>query len=925
MKEETVPRLDLAPRLKRPLSLWNPLDYIRLLYWAFFFPQAIRWYVQKFGKPEYQDAQGYKAVKEVLRNDPVQRKLVIQAIITLIAASCVTALVLSALGVPIDWLLVAFGVVLGVVLGVAASVALGVMRGVAFGVAAGVAFGVALGAVSIVVFGMVGAAAYGVAVGIVAHVVFGRVESVPGGVAVEMVVGLARNVAFGTVFGVAFSVTIGVAKSVAGNEAGSVAEAVSFGLVFIAAINVTFFRLFDYLFLLLPFNLAWKPGKKNRLRQASRLVLLPLPGLQRQVEKWLTQDWNAGLYNVNQLLAYTLQFIPVVKAMNVTLANFKADIMLSRTTSLVDRPFDWDLIRFCSSSLDKELRQRAIERLNIFIPARWKERRQLRFQVILWLDTPARAACAGFWFWHEKEAAKAAKAFAVVKDLRHGPELYGVARTIGEGQKTTDLHAIAALEQETEWMNTLPHPELRPGTLQVLRTLRSAAGEAQTAHHSQSVLNRSTAIGRAVADLTRLLETGESICPEPEWPLIKEIAENWRYIFSEAGGVVGEEILRQPVPNPYEGYSGLPVIGSTFIGRADIMQQIENYWATSGKPVCIILYGHRRMGKTSILRNLSHFTGSNTLYVYLDMQNVGWVDHTGQLLLDFAEAIHRIAAEFGLQTGPPPEETRYTNLGTGRRSLNALLNKLDSQMTEPKRLVLAIDEFELIETGIKEKRIDAGLLPYLRSIHQKYQWLGLIFAGLHTLDEMGHDYKSAFYGQAEYIRVGYMEYNDALRLITQPHPDFALEYTPELREELYRLTAGQPFLIQRLCWELVTRWNERFLKQGETTPRTLTLDDLAPVLTPDFFHSAGYYFDGVWSNVTKNEHTLMRIMAQREKGTWTLAELAKEVETIPSFKETNALEKTMDLLRRHDVIAEEKEGTRIASELLRRWLSQEED
>ena len=38
-----VPRLDLAPKLKKPLSLSNPLDYLRLLYWVFFFPQALRW------------------------------------------------------------------------------------------------------------------------------------------------------------------------------------------------------------------------------------------------------------------------------------------------------------------------------------------------------------------------------------------------------------------------------------------------------------------------------------------------------------------------------------------------------------------------------------------------------------------------------------------------------------------------------------------------------------------------------------------------------------------------------------------------------------------------------------------------------------------------------------------------------------------
>ncbi|MBK7200503.1 hypothetical protein [Candidatus Amarolinea dominans] len=72
MNQTPVPRLDLAPRLKRPLSLWNPLDYGRLLYWAFFFPQAIRWYIETFGKPEYKITKGRERAWQALRDDPVQ-------------------------------------------------------------------------------------------------------------------------------------------------------------------------------------------------------------------------------------------------------------------------------------------------------------------------------------------------------------------------------------------------------------------------------------------------------------------------------------------------------------------------------------------------------------------------------------------------------------------------------------------------------------------------------------------------------------------------------------------------------------------------------------------------------------------------------------------------------------------------------------
>jgi hypothetical protein len=59
---EAVPRLDLAPKRKRRLSLWNPLDYLVLLYWVFFFPQVLRWYVGRFAKEEYREVEGAKQV-----------------------------------------------------------------------------------------------------------------------------------------------------------------------------------------------------------------------------------------------------------------------------------------------------------------------------------------------------------------------------------------------------------------------------------------------------------------------------------------------------------------------------------------------------------------------------------------------------------------------------------------------------------------------------------------------------------------------------------------------------------------------------------------------------------------------------------------------------------------------------------------------
>jgi hypothetical protein len=490
-----------------------------------------------------------------------------------------------------------------------------------------------------------------------------------------------------------------------------------------------------------------------------------------------------------------------------------------------------------------------------------------------------------------------------------------IARAIASAGRTQELSDFTPWHQETTWLDSLrldalPEDRPRPGTLKTLATMRSAAVEAAAANRAHAPLNRSTALARAADLLNRLLETGGETCPHPEWPLLRDAIEKWRNIVVTAGGEAGREVFREPVLNPYEGYSGLPVTGTTFAGRRDVLSEIETRWSTTDPPA-VILYGHRRMGKTSILRNLEQGLRPGYLLVYLDMQDsANLVDHTGQVLLDFAEAIHSRASAADLDAGPPLSEDEYQDLGRARRALNALLARLAPQMTGDRRLILAVDEFEYVEEAIVDGRVDAGILPYLRSVNQRHRWLALIFAGLHTLDEMGRDYKSAFYGQAEHVRVGYLRRADADDLVRRPHPDFALEYADALVDEIYRLTYGQPYLLQRLCWELVRRWNERFMRQGESTPRTLELGDLEPVLDAGFYAAAEYYFDGVWSNVTEDERKLMIAMARREEP-WTRSELTASGDA----------ETALELLRRHDVVAEDDQGVRFASELLRRWVA----
>ncbi|MEM1367937.1 MAG: ATP-binding protein, partial [Cyanobacteria bacterium P01_H01_bin.15] len=143
---EPVPKLDLAPKLKRPLQPWNPLDYLRLLYWVLYFPQALRWYQETVIKEPYSERNspwGERLAK--IGNNPQEWQFLLMGLVLTISVAPCICFLLQEIGVPISWGGVAVGVAVGVAGGVAYGVAVGVAGGVAFGVAFGVAVGVAGG------------------------------------------------------------------------------------------------------------------------------------------------------------------------------------------------------------------------------------------------------------------------------------------------------------------------------------------------------------------------------------------------------------------------------------------------------------------------------------------------------------------------------------------------------------------------------------------------------------------------------------------------------------------------------------------------------------------------------------------------------------------------------------------------------------
>jgi AAA+ ATPase superfamily predicted ATPase len=876
-----VPRLDLAPKLKRPLSLWNPLDYLRLLYWVFFFPQALRWYVDTFGgeyipPKEMNWRKGWK----LLRQNPIHRQLLLQGLALTVVTPLALGTILQQIGVPLDWSGVSWGMVLGVAVGVAA--------GVEFGVAVGVEFGVAVGVVSGVTSGVEFGVEFGVAVGVALGMVVGVVSGVTSGVAVPVVLGLVAGVLLSVVFSIVLSLSGGVVLSLSGGVTAGV-------VVSLSILRPENWLLGLPLALRSPWNGSW---------QLIHVTPLPLFSLSSRLTNWLRPDWETGLHNVNQLLAYTLQFYPVVKAVNQVLAETPPDQVIFRVIQLAEAPFDWKLVYFASASLNKALKSKAVEGFWL-LPIGWQQRFQARFVTDTRLDSPARAAAAGFWHLHEKEPAKAMEAFAVVRSLLYGEEMFTLAQTLTAFQDAKDPAEIAILQAPV----VAKEPVLRPASWKAIASLRRVVEEVQVIQQQTvSRFFRRSSLNRALGELTNILDKSNTLS-EAEQGLIVDIAQTWKEALLRVTSKVGEISITKPISNPY--VVGNPVQENLFVGREDILRRLEELWAMRHQRQSVVLYGHRRMGKTSILRNVASCLGAEVKVAYINLLNMGATSQgVGEVLMAITDAISEAVG------CTPPSDADLLNLPY--RTFERYLKQVEAHLSGG--LIVALDEFEKIEELIEAEKIPKDFMGYLRGLVQMSSKVAFAFAGLHTLEEMTADYFQPFFASVIPIHVGFLQPGATRQILANPDEDFPLDYTPEALDRIYALTAGQPYLVQLVGFQLVRRYNDYVFEQGRPRDPVFTVEDVEAVINdPEFFKRGRYYFDGVWGQAARSasgQQAILKALAPHPEG------LSIDALVHSTGMDEKTLQEGLKTLKRHDVVEESEGCWRIIVELFRRWVLQ---
>ncbi|WP_353570142.1 ATP-binding protein [Candidatus Albibeggiatoa sp. nov. BB20] len=964
----TFPTDDSLPRC---LNVFNPTHHALFLYWLFFHPSSLKIYLYQIDKELF-----FKKGLAIFRT------LIMPAYLNFYLIALVQAFFLPSMVILLFWsfetlvlqapvsyifknldinilqtvtplmnLAVMFK---GMAVGVAVVVAFGVAGGVAVGVAIGVAFGVAFGVAVVVAFGV----AYGVAGGVAYGVAYG------------VALGVAYGVAFGVAYGVAFGVAVGVAGGVAVGVAGGVAVGVAVGVGSSRAIfypwqwimqqlNLTPQVIYYDEYLILPitpsrtyFEQQWKESESETLLQLAHIAANPFQRYQAQriLFDYYFQKPLPLLYQILQQSDLETYAILPVTSVDTKRFQDKRVLLLSELAC-----FYFSVANSFADSLDKwvwkltkhlrytDSNRVLITKPELLLPAKFGLEKTFNdFKTLLlnkkfensllmikelestlgYLYTRAQWKAVGIIFILYKARPDKLKTelnglikddMSIVSFLTLCPYGDEIANSLIAFKDCLNIQQLEAISQQHKSLTQTPINDnnLRPKVIQAQHQLARASRDIQAYCDATSRQNKLAAIARSL-DTLETLEQNIKTLHQPEQKIIQAIIDHWQPLLTAQGGTVGRFSIEKPIENPY--VAGNPVTGKLFVGRDDIFRELESLWM-SKNPASVVLYGHRRMGKTSILHNLGCRFGDQKHIIDFNLQRIR-AKTLQSLLYQLADSCYlKTKKIFKLSK---PQSADFAD--DPYYSFDCFLQEINEQQTTNhyEYLIVTLDEFENLEIRINDGTLDKGLLEYFRSVIQTYPWFILVFAGLHTLDEMRKDYFNPLFGSIKTIKVSFLENAPARLLITEPAEDFPLDYDQNVIDEIIRLTHGQAYLIQQICHNLLSLYNEQKFDQSQQRADRFSIKDLEMVLTESrFFQDSDYYFTGVWGQADEVQKQVLIQLAQADIDL-NCMELTPKLDMDPEMLTT-----AIDTLQKHDVIAlnQDNDSFQIKVPLMQQWIN----
>jgi hypothetical protein len=386
----------------------------------------------------------------------------------------------------------------------------------------------------------------------------------------------------------------------------------------------------------------------------------------------------------------------------------------------------------------------------------------------------------------------------------------------------------------------------------------------------------------------------------------RPIATNWSEIVTTHIRELAKAVeLRQEIDNPY--IIGVPLTEQQeiFTGRTDIGTRIKQLLLDRHR-LPLLLYGQRRMGKTSLLNNLGRLLPSTIIPMFVDLQ--GPVSSAS----DYASFLYNIARSMA---NSAQRQSAFTLPSLARETLqDDPFTRFDEWLDEVEKALqqnvalLAFDEFEALDNAITKGRFDEeDVLGMLRHLIQHRPRFKVLLAGSHTIEEFQR--WASYLINVQVVHISYLKQPEARQLIEQPIKDFTLRYELNAVHRVLQLTRCHPFLIQLLCAEIIALKNE----QDPSIRRLATLADVEAAI-PEALSVGSFFFADIQSNqADATGLALLQFLAGQGEGA-----IVSRLTILQHFPDKSD---ALNLLLQRELIEEVSEGYRFQVELIRRWFA----
>ncbi len=345
----------------------------------------------------------------------------------------------------------------------------------------------------------------------------------------------------------------------------------------------------------------------------------------------------------------------------------------------------------------------------------------------------------------------------------------------------------------------------------------------------------------------------------------------------------------------------------------------------------IVLYGQRRIGKTSVLQELLLRLPDIGPYrtVYFDLQ-----DKASRPL---PEVLHELASSIAERLGleaPPKWPSDHADAFRSE-FLPQVLAKLRTATgaTAKSSLVVLFDEFDVLDEPAPLGEMGHGgsgdgptrghlmdgagrhFFPYLRGLLSLDSGIQFVFVIGRRMADLTSGVLSLFKG-VKARPVSLLSEAETGELVRLSEQNGSLAWDPAAIGAIWNVTGGHPFLTQQLCQEI---WEAAHQDEPGDTPivRAADVDAAIPVT----LRSAANALEWLWDGLGPAQRVVASALAEAGARPITQAELETRLQDSGVRILVGELQDAPRMLREWDLL-DERNGTFVFRvELLRRWIA----